>query len=886
MKIGQIVILVLVFILGMLLLNGVQNVCGGDVIEGYERFEDLTRGYTGSSPDWNTVFSTPGITCTGETNWSESYTSSETLSCSENWNTDEIKSALIDDIVNDGWFDDACSVEEVCCPTESGEAMTANDLTGNSDDVNNCKSWFAEQGICTSVVDLKTAWCGTPTAVPGCTDETACNYDSTSTENDRSCTYATQHYDCAGNCLNDSDGDGVCDELEIRGCTVPTACNYNADVTDVDDGSCINPCLNGGSCVSESGTNYSCNCLDGYTGTNCDLIQCTQPTEGWEGVNFASLSGESTISNFSMTANCGDGWLGTVTFTQCERPNTPYIINNNCTPDPCHGVDCGEHGSCSGGTCQCDVGYSGERCETDINECASDPCQNGGTCTDMVNGYTCDCAPGYSGTDCESSVCDEITCMNGGRCSVVDGSARCDCVDGFTGDICQNAPDPCMYPRTIDCGTHGICSGGACVCAGGFYLDSSGNCTQCPGIPGVNPEISFNPDDGVEVSSSQNMWKRGYDNRRLLELISEDPRGPAINTSLYNCNLNEDGNTVTTEFNRNYLSLQEMAGTTSKICTSDFKMPRGGECSADDCNNFCAGERSLGTELCNFDSELQPGGITRANCIDPCNNPSPLNCNNNGTCNNQDGTCTCDLGYSGTACEVYDPCVGVDCGSHGSCNDGVCTCDLGYSGTACEVYDPCVGVDCGSYGSCNDGACTCEGGGFGDKCQYRWWRHMSGCPSPPSCSRTYQSSSFACIDSLATQAAGRRTLATIDCHELSPAPPGSGVTVLCDQATCSDEEYCDEGTCRALGQQPTLPTCGGAPVTYDNMTHLLNADNCVNNPQIYACGTGGGYYQVWRSEPGVTAGGLVVVDGGGAYDTRCCEPRSGGDGWVETPCIV
>ena len=43
-------------------------------------------------------------------------------------------------------------------------------------------------------------------------------------------------YDCEGNCLNDADGDGVCDEFEVAGCTDAT-CNYDADATD-DDGSC------------------------------------------------------------------------------------------------------------------------------------------------------------------------------------------------------------------------------------------------------------------------------------------------------------------------------------------------------------------------------------------------------------------------------------------------------------------------------------------------------------------------------------------------------------------------------------------------------------------------------------------------------------------------
>ena len=50
-----------------------------------------------------------------------------------------------------------------------------------------------------------------------------------------SCEYAEDGYDCDGNCLNDADSDGVCDEFEIAGCQDDTACNYNADATDSDD---------------------------------------------------------------------------------------------------------------------------------------------------------------------------------------------------------------------------------------------------------------------------------------------------------------------------------------------------------------------------------------------------------------------------------------------------------------------------------------------------------------------------------------------------------------------------------------------------------------------------------------------------------------------------
>ena len=39
---------------------------------------------------------------------------------------------------------------------------------------------------------------------------------------------------------------------------------------------------------------------------------------------------------------------------------------------------------------------------TELNECDSNPCRNGGECKDALNGYTCGCITGYNGTNCES----------------------------------------------------------------------------------------------------------------------------------------------------------------------------------------------------------------------------------------------------------------------------------------------------------------------------------------------------------------------------------------------------------------------------------------------------------------------------------------------------
>ena len=122
----------------------------------------------------------------------------------------------------------------------------------------------------------------------GCVDPEACNYDETATEDDGSCynndlgcgcdaPAALDGYDCHGNCLSDVDGDGVCDEFEIYGCTESDANNFNPEATE-DDGSC----------------DYSVDC----DGLSLNISMHDSYGDGWNG-NIL------TIGNEHLTLNHG-----------------------------------------------------------------------------------------------------------------------------------------------------------------------------------------------------------------------------------------------------------------------------------------------------------------------------------------------------------------------------------------------------------------------------------------------------------------------------------------------------------------------------------------------------------------------------------------------------
>lgn len=95
-------------------------------------------------------------------------------------------------------------------------------------------------------------------------------------------------------------------------------------------------------------------------------------------------------------------------------------------PDPCYDIDCGQQGICDGGSCQCDEGYTGDRCDV-FAPCASVECGDHGQC---VRG-SCQCEDRYSGQSCEvaaSPCCTLIIACgpsNVHPCAGYDGSCGC-----------------------------------------------------------------------------------------------------------------------------------------------------------------------------------------------------------------------------------------------------------------------------------------------------------------------------------------------------------------------------------------------------------------------------------------------------------------------------
>jgi surface protein len=294
---------------------------------------------------------------------------------------------------------------------------------------------------------------------------TGCTTCDTGTSEMTPCTSASNRVCTQNNCscTNGTAATGI--DCTTHNTNICSYCDYgfykNGTTCQNIDNCAPNPCGNGGLCT-DGIESYLCDCVKGFTGDDCD------------------------------TCASGKGKNESGYCTDCEYPTYNAVTTHNasCADQTCpdgKGVTSDSSvWNASGANCaDCLSGYESPegigQC-ADIDDCASNPCKNNGTCTDDVGLYNCTCTVGYKGKNC--SLCAEEYYKTDDTCE----RCRLECGEGTTertpcssssNRVCTQNNCSCANGTAatgINCITHNanICSS----CATGFYKNGN-TCTEC-----------------------------------------------------------------------------------------------------------------------------------------------------------------------------------------------------------------------------------------------------------------------------------------------------------------------------------------------------------------------------------------------------------------------
>lgn len=453
--------------------------------------------------------------------------------------------------------------------------------------------------ICRALTECLTSQYETEAAGPYsnrvCATLTACTGTATEETAPQFCTGSTTDY-CA---------DRVCS----------SDCTSNAD------------CGGHGSCNLGTST---CECESGYTGSDCSDREnpCT-----WPAVVDCGTHGSCTSSTdmLSSTCTCSGGWSGNL----CDR-NPASVCES--------GADCSGHGSCTvastGNSCACEGGYEGTTCATAPDACAwptTVDCGDHGSCVDG----NCNCADSY--TVSASGECDispgsfcaaDADCSGHGTCDTSGATDVCVCSDGYSGNTCSTAPDLCEYPDTLNCGTHGDCNPAdrTCVCTGGFSgtdcLTPRHDCVDADGDCSGHGTCTLDGTEGNRCDCTD-----GHSDLTCSTApdACEWPT-PVACGDHGDCNP-ADRTCVCT------------GGWTGADCLT----PRH-DCEAD---GDCSGHGACTVNSATGNRCDCTGGYSGNDCSSaPAADCSNIDCGDHGVCSALLGTCECGGGFTGTLCET------------------------------------------------------------------------------------------------------------------------------------------------------------------------------------------------------------------------------------------
>ena len=444
----------------------------------------------------------------------------------ESWAVVEIASGNpqgFDDLI---YIDDgSCTYPELYCLAYGGSDILC-DLTDPTDPESVTLDYFCPDDVPDDFILYDES---TGVDIYGCTDDSACNFNSVATYDDGSCYYELNdnlhpdlnipltYRNCNGICYNDEDGDNVCDEEEIQGCTDETKCNYNPDATN-DDGTCESPTVH--NCYADDD-------VDGYFEVDLGPFEFCSEVDNHLGLPQNCQGYDESYSNdLNPKYGCTESAACNFdSFADINCTNPSEQLNDGMECDPCYypGTPDGVHDDwcdCEGNVLD-DCGICGGDNESQIEcpdgelvcdgfECFSDDVF--GLCgADLNNDLTVDILDivyliGVINGDFQIPECAISGCTDPDACNYDefagndDGSCTYPTDDGEGGwEGVQNVP--AEEASTIyNC--DGVCIAGyGCdgVCGSGLEFDDCGVCDG-PGF-GQDPPAYFICPDGTEVCS-------------------------------------------------------------------------------------------------------------------------------------------------------------------------------------------------------------------------------------------------------------------------------------------------------------------------------------------------------------------------------------------------